>query len=885
MNGPNANYHLRDETVHFMIRSNTARRLFLPCWVLLCAVSAMATAQSGEDAEPPVSLGLQVEDKSDAESRFQAAGIPSLAARKCVVISTVDPSGPCAGLLNANTAVTSVGGMPTPDIAAYEIAIKAIKADAVVEVKGLYLAPSPQGKQRWQSGSTKIRLDNAMGMQNAIAAGGKPSQDSPETIASNNPPDPTNDHLLIAEEVSSVIAVPDRIRELVGFPAKDAVVKWEGLLADAQIEFSLCDSRVGDRSYVCQLTGEEGEVTIWNAKTGSRLRVANAKVSKVYAPLAFSPNQMLLCSLDGSYVRVWRIEKDNTLSLYGSTTVPDMNGGSGEDFAATWADDDHIIVYSAETRGDIRLFNLKDGALTFARTLGKLDPRGHDANEARAMTWGNGGKAVLMISNGNTAYGGYFLRAFTVLDSKTTGEIPFTGGLVAALPLDPCLFYKRPKLRDMHIMRDSKLALISTWTDTPDDEKRYRQIVISDAATLKPQGMFTLRGNDTIVAVSRDEKFAIVLRVIAAKSKTEEEVTYAAMVYDLRTGRRLAAFSLGEEFTVTRDLRDGGGMMSPQLHFTEDAKHVLAIGCVGRDVPGVAGEESNAGTVSLVLGKWRVEDGVRERLLTRRESNHGNQSRRMSQMVGLWLGQDGLAICSVPGAAKPEKWGSQVINVLRIEDLFRVADLIREGDELVGKKDLKAAAGRYQEAIASGNDWWFKDQYPHLLNACFDYKAFVGDRLAAKEIALWLKEQKVSISPTSKEGSQVLASLEAEEQASVEAAKKEAEVAAQMRQDRLAEFRKENRDRFVPSKNLTRNEFIQKLDAVKSNGVIGIGGVTNLQFVNHAFQDAIRDPAKMVTLEPGKVEMGFECRDGWVWLSVTAVPAQGITVVTSMDLR
>lgn len=127
---------------------------------LVCAL-VLALPVSAEEPGPAPFLGLTVQSKELGDARLMPRGAPSLKARSCVVVTAVDPDGPCAGQLRDTDTIISIDGVPTPNVAAFNEAVKGLKPGTEIAIKGLYLAPAPAGQQQWLPGSVVVTVGAA----------------------------------------------------------------------------------------------------------------------------------------------------------------------------------------------------------------------------------------------------------------------------------------------------------------------------------------------------------------------------------------------------------------------------------------------------------------------------------------------------------------------------------------------------------------------------------------------------------------------------------------------------------------------------------------------------------------------------------------------------
>jgi hypothetical protein len=103
-------------------------------------------------------LGITVAATADAGELLQQAGAPSLSTRRCVVVTFVDPVGPCANALTPSMAITQINGDSIADETAFTQAVDKLKPGMEVAIKGLYVRRGVGSKGSWAVGAVKVQI-------------------------------------------------------------------------------------------------------------------------------------------------------------------------------------------------------------------------------------------------------------------------------------------------------------------------------------------------------------------------------------------------------------------------------------------------------------------------------------------------------------------------------------------------------------------------------------------------------------------------------------------------------------------------------------------------------------------------------------------------------
>lgn len=821
---------------------------------LLLVVCLCSNLAAGEDPpQPAVDLGITVQDKSEAEERLNAKGV-SLKIRRCVVVSHVDPRGPSAGKLVVDNAITTVAGVPTPDVASFNAAVASLKPGNAVEIKGLYLAAGSDRQPEWKIGSVMVTPAVVAASLPAGPAGAGAAAAKPD--ASGKPPiviqavgeDPVNAALCQAPVCPTPFEITQEVLQALGLTRSGSAPARAGgawpeeipFARDATLRLAVWESHACQQRYASIFKESNDEASLWNLASGRLLTIQDKQVTDLYAPLAFSPDGKYVASTDGAVIRVWEITGDDTLRL--SCSAPTDAKG-----ALYWRGNECLEIWSPGTRKTACLL-LGDHTLTPIP-----DPRipvGAEADlEILASAGNSAGLLVSLVENRRNDQ--------TILQTNDTR----TGRVVAATPCKEPLVDLLPvpdahRLTSLYCTVDNARALLCLASE----DRKENRVWIIDPQTLKPSGCISLDPRDSIAALSRDDTRLAVLRGEIVKTRTATEARWSVSIYDLTRGQLVSAFSLGDEFASCSS-RDTTSVTRPQLSFSIDGQHVYAAGVVETKSAAATRE---ADLAHLAVGVWKAADGSRRRVVKRRESEEERQ----------WGDHNGVALCDGGLAVFRVK---DVIMLTPVDDLIKTGELIAEGHEHAKKEDYKAAYEKYATAMEAGHEWFFRDQYPDMLRVAFDVFAGSREEKKARAVIEVTAAARWRLAPKTDAGTQLLETYVAEIR------EREAQAVARQREE-FARFREANRARHVPCARMTRREFVKHLDECKTHGMIGPPN-TLLQFLDFSFVDAIGEPDKTIELGDNHTEWGFRCKDGWVWLKVTGNAAQGVIVVTGLELR
>lgn len=166
------------------IRQGTAKSKSM--WLL---VSAALLLHPAYGANP---LGVTVTKKDEAEALLKQLGHPPLGPRRCLIVTSVDPTGPCATELQPGQGLQEINGVPVPDIDTFNTVVKSLKPGSEVFLKGLYVKRAGN-RGSWAAGNVTVTLPKPeAATPNQGSESGRlrlPDSPSPKDEAVPDPPD------------------------------------------------------------------------------------------------------------------------------------------------------------------------------------------------------------------------------------------------------------------------------------------------------------------------------------------------------------------------------------------------------------------------------------------------------------------------------------------------------------------------------------------------------------------------------------------------------------------------------------------------------------------------------------------------------------------------
>lgn len=140
---------LRVQRVHCTVRHF--------CVALLLSIIAVTT--SSQAAEVACNeLGIVAIDTAQAKKLLEARRLPSLGARKCLLVAQVDPAGPLARVVEPGFAVTEINGHSATTLTALSDLAATLRPGDKVTIGGYILTPVPGKKPQWTESEVTVVL-------------------------------------------------------------------------------------------------------------------------------------------------------------------------------------------------------------------------------------------------------------------------------------------------------------------------------------------------------------------------------------------------------------------------------------------------------------------------------------------------------------------------------------------------------------------------------------------------------------------------------------------------------------------------------------------------------------------------------------------------------
>jgi hypothetical protein len=179
--------------------------------------------------------------------------------------------------------------------------------------------------------------------------------------------------------------------------------------------------------------------------------------------------------------------------------------------------------------------------------------------------------------------------------------------------------------------------------------------------------------------------------------------------------------------------------------------------------------------------------------------------------------------------------------------------------------------------LADNMAWFVKDDIARTCSRCID--TFAGREEVQKGRFLVVKAQqsKVAIAPETPKGKQLVEEFVSEQE---EARRNESQQRREAEAKWLAEHRAKNKQQFIPSGQLTKSQFIEKLRSTMDRGRIDNLAVHAI-FENYSFQDVFGDPDSNTQGDDLKRHLSYRCIDGSIELTVTLV--ETMTVLQGLN--
>ena len=102
-------------------------------------------------------LGIDIRGSEEAEPLLRRLGAPELGPRRCVVVTAVDASGPCAGHIELGFGLRKINDIVVQDVDSFTEVVKTLQPGQSVLLEGLYVRSRNGQNGAWAVGRATIR--------------------------------------------------------------------------------------------------------------------------------------------------------------------------------------------------------------------------------------------------------------------------------------------------------------------------------------------------------------------------------------------------------------------------------------------------------------------------------------------------------------------------------------------------------------------------------------------------------------------------------------------------------------------------------------------------------------------------------------------------------
>ncbi|MGE3408676.1 MAG: GYF domain-containing protein [Pirellulales bacterium] len=616
------------------------------------------------------------------------------------------------------------------------------------------------------------------------------------------------------------------------------------------------------------------DLRLWNVSTGKEATASSPDCDYFSFPAALSPDETTIACLDGELLRFWSLSS-SPASLVQS--IP-LKGIAPNDLL--WTNPSTVLAIQRQDRSSKYLVLRKSGSQPFS-PVGT--PQGGNNYDKIAK-----GSDEYTLSDLIASPDGRFLVKAAKSASRKAKNTVFveeceTHQPVAALalPSEPELYFGnaaaefpsspwQPRLPD----GSSKNVQPSSFLFSPHSQalafsynvegKSKGGKVISlwrtdswkETITITPDS-FENSGpikSFTLQCFSSDD--ALVAGTVVSSTRTSRgEVTRrSAVIWDTVSGKRLQTFELADPSPKEGAAKKEDGIRF--VAFTADARS-LVIADSHRWV--IAQPFRTESVWSLT--SWDVATGEVRFKLTGKDD--------LMSPASVSLSPDGSIFTSVHNQP------TEMMTLWDVPHLVKLVTDVKQGDEFWTAGDKAKAFPHYCAVLVDSEASFVKDDLPRLWSRCIDYYAANGNEESGRQIIAHALSGKIALDPESPGGKKTLERYIAERNTAARQQAKEqhdAEVA------RVAALRAKNRQGQVPSRTLTKQEFVEKLQATMTKGRLD-NLLVYAQFDDYSFQDAFGDPDSNTEWQNSHRLLSYRCKDGSVQLTVLF--ASPSTVVVS----
>jgi hypothetical protein len=311
-------------------------------------------------------------------------------------------------------------------------------------------------------------------------------------------------------------------------------------------------------------------------------------------------------------------------------------------------------------------------------------------------------------------------------------------------------------------------------------------------------------------------------------------------IFDTSSGKRLQTVELHDGLSTDSRSPKKNDSYLTLVMFTADEKSLVTVTSIDR---------SSSQHASWTLASWNVSNGANQFAITSDKLDSTPE------------------VVSPDGNILVLKTSAKDRRAIDVPHLVRIVTDLQHGDAFWNSGEHQKAFLLYCSVLSDELSWFISSEAPRLWSRCIDHYSEVGDVPSGRQIVDHAGSIKITLSPETERGKELLEQYAMERQESAQRLANEKQIA---RTEKLANFRAKNKQNYVTSQSLTKKQFLQKMRETLSHGRWD-EYVTYLQFANYAFQDTFGEPDSNVAWIDGTRLITYRCQDGSIQLTVLYV--------------
>lgn len=609
---------------------------------------------------------------------------------------------------------------------------------------------------------------------------------------------------------------------------------------------------------ILSMKNNASNVRIWDSKTGEELNPNSKDTNYFSFPLSFSPDEKNFATLDGDFLRVWAIEDSNAKLIQNDNLGRDKWNSIG------WTEEDTLVLRKIDAR--------PEKYQVLKKIEGKFESYGVEipATQFGEIAVSPDGMLIGSISkskNAKSPNDHIELQIFSTHPVKklfsTVIENEF--GKELTMPRPPFI---NSYTSSEHIYEpsnhisfspDGRYLLTSTT-----NRKNQRCISFFDTTDLGKYSRFFSEALNSDRSVPEKHEFLFFTKdnnSLIGTSKTNEKtiqgitVKDSLIVVDMKTGDVTKKFDLNDNQKLgTIEQREKMNYLSNYQSLSEDGNSFIrAYYQDGK---------------KILIKRWDLNSGVNDfsiekELVTRSRGN-------------LTLSPNGEVLV-LSGNRTNQSLRGINFEFIEIDHWAKLKNDLDKGDILWKDGKKNNAFECYCSIIADDIAGVLDADLPRAYSRCIDVFAERREADKAKFLIVQSQREKLKLAPETEVGKRLVVEFLSEQRR-----KKTQENNQEIAKQEIATkaIRDANRKKFLPSEQLSKAGFIDRLKKYLSKGSI-TNNFVNAIYEDYSFEDIFGEPDTSVEVANSEKIISFRCNDGIIQLIV--IYAGGRTFVKELN--